>query len=148
MECYETKGVWAWFHSTIFLRCSKVRGRDYITDYITVLSQRFYKWIWTWEETGCLLLSWCCRIFAEQSAIPAPTWLIVTHQSSYNGNTCDGTVPLRNDGSWIVCVRKRNLLNSTNVPYNDLVSHRLYDKRRKWPWWNVFVMFWIKRVIL
>jgi hypothetical protein len=28
-------------------------------------------------------------------------------------------------------VRKRNLLNSTNVPYDDLVTQRPYDKKMK-----------------
>ncbi len=38
---------------------------------------------------------------------------------------------LHNVGSCNACVTKRNLISSTNVPYNELVSQRLYDKKIK-----------------
>jgi hypothetical protein len=40
-------------------------------------------------------------------------------------------VLLHNSGLCIGCIRKRCLLNSTNVSYYDLVSQLLYDKRQK-----------------
>ncbi len=69
---------------------------------------------WTWIRT----LFYCSLQVMEQDYVKKANLFFA--------------VLLHNGGSWNTCDRKRNLLISAYVLYNDLGSQRLFDKRSNW----------------